>query len=60
MSAECRCDIITLKKLSSVYDLRTSCQCIDGDAKRGQSKLKVISDQEVDLDGTRYTKCKPA
>ncbi len=58
---ECGCKVKSVKKTGkNEYSVVTVCQCIDSPNKETEhSKLVILSDREIELDGTKYQKCKP-
>ena len=57
---ECGCKVKSVKKSGeSEYAIVASCQCIDGPKETWHRKLIVLSDSEIEWNGTKYQKCKP-
>jgi hypothetical protein len=57
---ECACKIKSVKKTGkSEYAVVASCRCLDGPKETRQRKLTVLSDKEIDWNGTKYAKCQP-
>jgi hypothetical protein len=58
---ECGCKVKSVKKTGKKeYSVVTVCQCIDSPNKETETtKLVILSDSEIELDGTKYQKCKP-
>ena len=57
---ECGCKVKSVKKTGkSEYAVVASCQCIDGPKETWRRKLIVLSDSEVEWNGSKYRKCKP-
>ena len=57
---ECGCKVKSVKKSGkNEYAVVASCQCIDGPKETWHRKLIVLSDSEIDWDGSKYRKCKP-
>jgi hypothetical protein len=57
---ECQCKVKSVKKSAkTAYDVVASCQCLDGPTETRHRKLIVLSDSEIQWNGTKYQKCKP-
>ncbi|MGE5260332.1 MAG: hypothetical protein ACM3MH_05585 [Actinomycetota bacterium] len=58
---ECGCKIKSVEKRGEgAYSLVAICQCVDSPNKETEkSQLYVVSDSEIELDGTKYQKCEP-
>jgi len=58
---ECGCKVTSVKKTGEdAYSFVAVCQCIDSPNKETEtSKLFILSDTEIELDGTKYRKCEP-
>jgi hypothetical protein len=57
---ECACRIKSVKKTGkNAYGVVASCQCLEGPKETRQRKLSVLSDSEIDWNGSKYEKCKP-
>jgi hypothetical protein len=57
---ECGCKVKSVKKSGeSEYAIVASCQCIDGPKETWHRKLIVLSDSEIEWNGTKYQKCEP-
>jgi hypothetical protein len=57
---ECGCKVKSIKKTGkNEYAVIATCQCIDGPKETWRRKLIVLSDSEVEWNGSKYRKCKP-
>ena len=58
---ECGCKVKSVDKTGKKeYSVVTVCQCIDSPNKETEtSKLIILSDSEIELDGSKYRKCEP-
>jgi hypothetical protein len=57
---ECGCKVKSVKKSGkNVYAIVASCQCIEGPKETWHRKLIVLSDSEIEWNGTKYGKCAP-
>ncbi len=58
---ECGCKVKSIKKSGKTdYAVVALCQCVDSPNKEiEKSKLTVLNDSEIALDGSKYQKCKP-
>ena len=55
---ECACKIKSVKKTGkNDYAVVASCQCLDGPKETRHRKLTVMSEKEIDWNGSRYAKC---
>ena len=58
---ECGCKVTSVKETGEdAYSFVAVCQCIDSPNKETEtSTLFILSDTEIELDGTKYQKCEP-
>ncbi|HSB57971.1 MAG TPA: hypothetical protein VLD66_00045 [Methyloceanibacter sp.] len=57
---ECGCKVKSVKKSGKAeYAIVASCQCLDGPKETRRRKLIVLSDSEIEWNGTKYQKCEP-
>jgi hypothetical protein len=57
---KCHCKVKSVKKSGKTeYAIVASYQCIDGPTETSHRKLVVLSDSEIQWNGTKYQKCKP-
>jgi len=57
---ECAWKIKSVKKTGkNDYAVVALCQCWDGPKETRHRKLTVLSDKEIDWNGSRYAKCQP-
>ena len=57
---ECGCKVKSVKKSGNTeYAVVASRKCIDGPKETWHRKLIVLSDSEIEWNGTKYRKCKP-
>ncbi len=58
---ECGCKVKSVEETGKdAYSFVAVCQCIDSPNKETEtSKLFILSDTEIELDGTKYQKCEP-
>ena len=55
---ECAWKIKSVKKTGkNDYAVVASCQCLDGPKETRHRKLTVMSEKEIDWNGSRYAKC---